>query len=98
MTELRRLSGAVCFSGSFPASGEVALAAGRLLLTVSHADVPVEAGTVLDLESAHDDVSAEPGVLAEGQLVARGDGAFESSLHRHVRSLDQGPGRRARRD
>src|SRR5713226_6241226 len=94
MTELRRFSGAVCFCGS-SAPGEIeALAAGRLLLTVSHTDVPVEAGTVLDLQPAYDDVAAQPRVLAERQLVPRRDRAFEVSLHCHVRSFDQRSGGR----
>src|SRR5438309_1292401 len=51
----------------------VPLLPGRLLLNVAHPNVSVQRRAIVDLQSAHDDVAAEPRVLAQGQLVTRGD-------------------------
>src|SRR2546428_8109865 len=65
------------------------LLTGRVGLKVTHPNVSVQRRAVVDLQSAHDDVAAELGVLAEGQLVARGDRAFDLALKRHVGAFEQ---------
>src|ERR1700682_5658632 len=86
-------------SEPFPAGADARfLAAGAVLLNVSHADVAVEARSVLDLEPADHDVAAEPRVLAEGQLGASGDGALDIALDGHVGRLDRDPCCRSLRD
>src|SRR5207244_1271242 len=65
------------------------LLTGRVGLKVTHPNVAVQRRAVVDLQSAHDDVAAELGVLAQGQLVARGDRAFDLALQRHVGALEQ---------
>jgi hypothetical protein len=49
------------------------LAAGPVLLKVTHSNVAVEAGTVIDLEPADCYVAADLGAPTERELVARGD-------------------------
>src|ERR1700675_2766560 len=66
------------------------LVPGALLLKVAHSNVTVEACAVLDLQPAHIDVTAQLCVLAEDQLVACVEGAFDVSLDRDVGSLQQG--------
>src|ERR1700681_3751048 len=86
-------------SEPFPAgAGGRFLAAGAVLLNVSHSDVAVEAGAVLDLQPAHDDVAAEPCVLAQGQLVLHIDSPLDLSPHVHVGRLDRDPRCRSLRD
>src|SRR2546421_4350645 len=69
----------------------VPLLTGRVGLKVTHPNVSVQRRAVVDLQPAHDDVAAELGVLAEGQLVTRRDRAFDLTLQRHVRALEQRP-------
>src|SRR5882672_6065662 len=70
-------------------TGVGSLLPGRLLLKVTHPNVPVQRRAVVDLQPADHDVAAEPGILAQGQLVARRDRAFDLTLQRHVRALEQ---------
>src|SRR5262249_13232768 len=66
------------------ASGVCCLLAGRLVLKVTHPNVAVQRGAIVDLEPANGDVAAEPRVLRQGQLVARRHGAFDLALERHA--------------
>ena len=49
----------------------------------------VEAGTVLDLKPLHRHVAAELGVLAQSELVARGQHALDVTFDGHVRPFDE---------
>src|SRR5439155_17489691 len=65
------------------------LLAGRLVLKFTHPDVAVQRRAIVDLKPAHLDVAAQPCVPSQGQLVARGDRAFDRALERHVRTFEQ---------
>src|SRR5579859_2420636 len=80
------------------ASPSVSFGLAALLLKASHPDVAVEARAVLDLKPLDVDVAAQAGRLAERQLVAGADRAFDLAANGHVRSLDRSLHRRARRD
>src|SRR5579864_3430372 len=94
MTTLRWPDGD-CSSGG---AGSGVLAAGRLLLKIPHPDVTVKAGSVLDLQPAHVQVSIQPGGPAQGQLVSGGERPLDLALHRQARRLEQGFDRRSGRD
>src|SRR5205807_435284 len=74
-----------CSSGT----GVGSLLAGRLVLKLSHPDMAVQRRAVVDLQALDDNVTAEPRVLAEGQLVTRRDRAFDRALQRNVGSFEQ---------
>src|SRR5437879_12818371 len=69
-------------------TGVGSLLPGRLLLKVTHPNMAVQRRAVVDLQPADRDVTAEPRVLAEGQLVTRRVRAFDRALQRNVRSLE----------
>src|SRR5207302_30315 len=77
------------FAPSSAGTGVASLLAGRLLLKVTHPNVAVECCAIVNLQSADLDVAAQPRVLAEGQLVARGNHALDLSLERHIGALEQ---------
>src|SRR5260370_3939813 len=70
-------------------SGVGSLLDGRLVLEVAYPNMAVQRRAVVDLQPADLDVAAEPGVSAQGQLVARRDLAFDLALQRHVRAFEQ---------
>src|SRR5205823_771131 len=71
-------------------TGVGTLLTGRLVLKVTHPDVPVQRRAIVDLQSADLDVAAELRIPAEGQFVSRGDRAFDRSLQRHIGTFEQG--------
>src|SRR6266550_2237861 len=70
-------------------TGVGTLLTGRLMLKVTHPDVSVQRRAIVDLQPADLDVAAQLRVLAQGQLVARGDRALDRALQRYVRAFEQ---------